>query len=167
MSQKTTTFDPGKLVFDWQAYDSHPHQRGMIWKIVFSLIIVGISTWAVITDPSWGWLTALAFLLVGGLFFWVHRRGPEVIAISVHTGGIFVNRTFFPKEAIEGFWFTFDETVAVVNLELRQKNHPVAIQMGANDPEFFRQNFEKMDLPELEDKKESVLDLWIRTLRLG
>jgi len=166
MVQKTTTFDPGALLFDWQAHDSHPYERGIIWKTVFSLVMVGIAAWAVITDPRWGWLTASAFLIVGALYFWVHRRGPEVISIAVHTGGIFVDRSFIPREDIEGFWFTFNETVAVVNLEIRKKNHPVSLQMGEHDPEFFRQNFARLDLLELEDKKESVLDLWIRTLKL-
>jgi hypothetical protein len=160
-------FDPGAIIFSWEASDYHPHKRGWSWFLVFSLVVFGGSGWAIYADPKWGWTTAVVILLTAALYFWIHRKGEEIHEIRVCEHGVFIDRQFVSRDQIAGFWMVYDETVSVLNLELKgNKNQKISLQMGDRTPDFFQENFERMDLPELTDKKESLVDLWIRALKL-
>ncbi len=167
-SKNPAKFNPGKEVFSWEALDYQPHNRGIIWYLVFCLIFFGGAIWSMYSDPQWGWLMGLALFLSAAVYFWGHRKGPEMHTIKVFERGILINSKFFPLENFAGFWILYDPTVASVNLKFKSKyrNHRISLQMGENNPEFFRENFAKIDFPELEDEKETLLDLWIRALKL-
>ncbi len=166
--QITKQFSPGEEIFSWQALDYHPHQRGIIWYIVFCLVFFGGAIWAMITDPQWGWLMALPFFLVAAVYFLAHQKGAEKHEIQVFEKGIFIDRKFFPLEKFAGFWILYDETVAIINLQVKTKfrKYNLSLQMGEHEPDFFRENFRQVGLSELEDEHESLLDLWIRVLKL-
>ncbi|MCF7830453.1 hypothetical protein K9M41_00435 [Candidatus Gracilibacteria bacterium] len=158
-------FDPGKIVFEWEALDYHPHKRGWLWITIFCLIFFGSAIWALFYGD---WVMALTLFIAVAVYFYIHRNGDEEHQITVFEKGIFIDRRFFPKEAFSGFWFVYDESVAVVNLQLSntKNDKKITLQMGKNDPEFFRNNFSKVGLLELEDKKEGLVDLWMRALKL-
>ena len=158
-------FNPGRKVFGWEAHDYHPHKHGALWIIIFSTILFGGALWAILTNGDW--LMAFTFFIIAGLYFWTHRKGTEMHQIQVFEGGVLVDQKLFPLEKLEGFWFVYDETVSVINFQLKSKyDQKISLQMGEMGPDFFRQNFARIGLEELPDKKESLLDLWIRALKL-
>jgi hypothetical protein len=161
-------FDLGEEVFSWEAHDYHPHKRGIIWYTVFCAILFGGAVWAMVSDPKWGWLMALSFFLAAAVYFLAHRKGDEMHKIKAFEQGIFIDKKFIATENVAGFWILYNETVSTVHLQLKSKyqNQKISLQMGNNSPEFFRKNFAKMNIPELEDAKETILDLWIRALKL-
>ena len=163
-----TEFDPGSEVFSWTALDYHPHRRGIVWYVVFCLILFGGAIWSMVSDPKWGWLMALSFFLAAAVYFYTHYKGAEAHEVKVFERGFLIDNKFFPREKFAGFWILYDETAAILNLKFKSKhrNHKILLQMGDNPPEFFRENFAKMSFPELEDEKETLLDLWIRALKL-
>ncbi len=166
-SRPSKDFDPGSVLFSWQALDYHPHSRGWLWYVVFVLIIFGGAGWSIYADPKWGWTTAVVIFLAAALYFWVHRKGDEVHEINVCEHGIFIDRQFLSLEQVAGYWFVYDETVSIVNIELKgDKGQKISLQMGEQTPDFFRENFERMGIEEIPDKKESLVDLWIRALKL-
>lgn len=170
MSQKTkefeSNFNPGENVFSWIAHDYHFHQRGIIWYVVFCFLIFGSALYFLFIEPQ-GWLTAFTFFLVAAIYFWTHRNGNEDHEIHFFEKGFLVdNRGFYLWEKIEGYWFLYDETVSIINLKLKNKKNNIALQMGKNEPEIFRKVLEKLEIEELENEKETLLDLWIRGLKL-
>mgnify|MGYP003965306665 CR=1 FL=1 len=172
-SQQTADpFDPGTKIFDWTAFDYHPHQRGFIWILVFCFVICGLAAWAIFDDfqtktTDWGWLPAFSLFLAAVVYFWAHRHGNEPQQVTVCENGFFVGERFVPREKISGFWFVYDKTVSVLNLQLQSKrDEKIMLQMGELAPDFFREKLSAQGYSELTEKKESLTDLWIRALKL-
>ena len=168
-SQKISTeFDLGEEVFSWNSRDYHSYKRGIIWYLVFCTILFGGAVWSMISDPKWGWLMALSFFLAAAVYFYAHRKGEETHEVKVFEHGIFIDQKFIALENFVGFWVLYNETVATVHLQLKSKyqDKKISLQMGEESPDFFRENFSKAGIPEMEDAKEGLLDLWIRALKL-
>ncbi len=157
-------FNPGKKIFGWRAFDYHPHRRGWLWFSVFCLVFLGSATGALIVGD---WVMSVTLFVAAAVYFLVHRNGDEVHEVQVFENGILIDRKYIPIEKFSGFWFVYDETASILKLQMNGKIDQLAsLQMGECDPEFFRKNFARLDLPELTDKKEGLLDLWIRALKL-
>ncbi len=158
----------GISLFSWVAHDYHPHQRGILWYIVFSIAFGGTAAWAFFADEHFGWITSFCILMVAAIYFWTHRNGNEDHEIIGFEKGILIDgRTFFNWDKFEGYWFVYDETVAVVNFEFKGgKGKKITLQLGSVTPEELRVPLKALMLAELPEKKESLLDLWIRALKL-
>lgn len=157
----------GEPVFAWEALDYYPYQRGVWWYICFCTVFFGSATWAVLTDPAWGWLTAFVFLVAMAVYFWKQSTLGRTHHIEVFENVIRIDTECLPLDQLAGYWFVFDETVAVLNLEFKQKKtQKISLQMGENPPAWFRDKFSLTTLSELKDRQEPLLDLWIRVLKL-
>ena len=161
-------FDPGNLIFGWLAHDYHPHQRGILWHIVFCLIFFGGAAWSIHADPKWGWITATAFCVTAAIYFQIHRNGNQDHDIKILEKGLLIdNKIFTGWGQFKGYWFNVDETVSTVIFELKESKKQHVIQLGQLLPDQIRAalaDIEKFD--ELKNKKEGLLDLWIRALKL-
>jgi hypothetical protein len=165
---QTNILDTGEELFSWMAHDYHPHERGKLWYILFITIIGGTALIALFSDPKWGWITSSTILIFAALYFWIHKDGHQDHAIHCFKRGIMIDQVKYIKwSEFEGFWFIYNEQASIINLEFKgNKNQRITLQMGENNPDSFRRSFELIDLPELDNKKEATLDLWIRALKL-
>ena len=161
-------FKPGEKIFSWTAYDYHPHKRGVLWYVMFCAVFLGGSGWAIWNDPAWGWLVAFTFFVAMAAYFKAHANGDETHEIHAFEKALMIDTNqLIPFEKFSGYWFVFDENVSVINFQLRSKHdQKFSLQMGDKFPEYFRTKFNTTQLVELEDKTESLLDLWIRVLKL-
>ena len=168
MAKKRALFDSGPKLFSWTAHDYHPHDRGLSWYIVFCLLFFGISFWAVLTDPQWGWITAFSLCVSAAIYLYIHREGEQDHEVQIFEKGLQIDgHDFIHWEKVEAFWFTYDETVSIINFDLKKNpNNPKKLQMGQVTPDRFREIMKEVKLPEAEGKEESVADLWIRVLKL-
>ncbi|MCF7905879.1 hypothetical protein K9L63_01670 [Candidatus Gracilibacteria bacterium] len=156
-------FDPGKEIFSWTAHDYHPHKRGWVWLVVFCFIFFGSAFWAMLVGD---WVMALTLFIAVAVYFWAHRNGEEKHNVTVYENGIQVDKKYFSMEKFIGYWFVYDPSVSVVNLQMEENSKKIMLQMGKNTPDFFRTNFARVELEELPDKKEGLVDLWVRALKL-
>ncbi len=158
----------GKPVFEWEAFDHHPYHRGWLWYVVFCTVLFGGAGWAVWDDPQWGWLVGLTFFVAAAVYFWGHRNGNEIHQIRVFERGMFIGNKYIPREKIKGYWFIYQEGVAVLNLEIamRKGTRKISLQMGNNDPDFFRENLSMIGVEEMDDMHETITDMWIRAFKL-
>lgn len=161
-------FDPGSKIFSWTACDYHPHERGRLWYILFCSVFVFLSFWAIWTDPTWGWMVAFTFFIAMAAYFKAHANGDETHEIHVFEKALMIDtKQLIPFEKFSGYWFVHDENVSVINFQVKSKHdQKLTLQMGDKLPEFFRYKFLETKLAELEDQNESLLDLWIRVLKL-
>jgi hypothetical protein len=167
METQKPQLDPGQKIFSWESYNYHPYQRGIVWMVVFCSLFFGCSLWAIMTDPQWGWLTAFTFLITAASYFFAHRNGNEKHEISFFEQGFYIDqKQFFSWQDFKGYWFVYDESVTVLNLATEKNNRKISLQMGEISLREFREVFEKIELPELTEQKESLVDLWIRALKL-
>ena len=168
MAEHKNLYDSGKKLFSWTAHDYHPHDRGIAWYIGFSVIFFGIALWALIADPRWGWVTAFSLCIAAAVYLFIHRDGDRDHEVQVYEKGLLVdNKNFIHWDKFAQFWFAYDSTVAIINFDLKKTPEvPKKLQMGEITPDKFREILGMVDLPEAEGKEESVLDLWIRVLKL-
>lgn len=172
----------GDVIFSWRAYDYDPHERGLVWIIIFCVIVFGSAIAFLFTgesNPNSSLLTdmqtgnifmAITIFLAAAVYFYTHKDGEAEHDIIVYEKAVQVDMKIIPKKNLKGFWFIYEDGVSIINLELQdkkyQKDQRIKLQMGNNDPEFFKENFAKIEFPELFDKQESLLDKWIRILKL-
>jgi len=154
-------------MFYWEAFDYQPHRRGWVWYVLFTLVIFGSAAVALVFSPT-NWPVSLALCVAGGAYAFAHRNGEKVHQVSVFENGIFIGQRFLPFSELEGYWFVYDQTAAIINFQFKSKrDKKISLQMGTNTPDMFREYFSVLDkLPELTDKKEGLVDLWTRALKL-
>ncbi|MCK5460477.1 hypothetical protein KAI58_00640 [Candidatus Gracilibacteria bacterium] len=158
-------FNPGAEIFSWMAHDYHPHNRGIVWYIIFCTIIFGSAFWSLFIFKDW--IMSLVFFLVAAVYFLVHRNGEENHIVRIFENGLLIDdRQFYNWKQFSGFWFLYDETISVVNFQIVKKDRKIALQLGDLDAETVRNELKQVELIELKDKTEPLLDLWIRGLKL-
>jgi len=168
MAKTRKPFDCGKKLFSWTAHDYHPHERGVLWHIIFCAAFFGGSIWAVLADPRWGWVTAFCFCTVAGIYLITHRGGNQDHEVQIFEKGLLIDeRCFVHWDKVLKYWFVYDESVAVINFDLKKEsNQPIKLQMGDITLDKFREVLTAIPIEEDESKEESVIDLWIRVLKL-
>ena len=167
-TNEKATFNPGEVLYAWEAHDYHPHERGILWMIIFGVVLFGSALFFLWWDPQWGWVTASTFFIVAALYFWTHRNGDETHMVRIFEKGLLIDdRNFFPWDKFAGYWIVYDPTVSVINFQFEGKlDRKITLQMGHTDPDQFRIIFDQLEFPELKDHKESLTDLWVRALKL-
>ena len=167
MSSENRMLDSGNKLFSWVAHDYHPHERGLVWYVMFSLIFFGGAVWAAFSDPKWGWVTSFSLCVVAAIYLFIHRDGDQDHEVQVFEKGLLIDdRRFIHWDKIQQFWFVYDRDVAIINFDLKKTpDTPIKLQMGQVDPEEFREALNRL-IPEAEGKEESVFDLWVRVLKL-
>jgi hypothetical protein len=182
---QNTNIQSDEPVFGWRAYNYHPHQRGPAWMILFCVIVFGSAlalvffsgqsdsenATSLFADMQTGNIfMAVTICLAAAVYFYIHRQGDQEHDITVYEYDMYIDNHRVPIKEITGFWFVYEDNVSLINIELQdkryQKKRAISLQMGNHDPEFFQENFEKIGVEELFDKKESLIDKWIRVLKL-
>ena len=164
IANQKAVFNPGEELFAWEAYDYHPHERGILWMIMAGIVLFGSSAFFIITEPKMGWITVLCFFIVAMIYFWTHRNGNEIHQVQIFEQGLLIDqRKFLPWERFSGYWFVYDPTVSVINFQYDSKrDQKITLQMGYVEPDKFREIFDQINFPELKDMKKDILELWIR-----
>lgn len=122
MGKNKKPFDAGKKLFSWTAHDYHPHERGMVWHVVFCAVFFGGAAWAAITDPKWGWITAFSLCAIAAIYLFTHREGAQDHAVEIYDKGLFIDQSHFLYwDKFEQFWFVYDQDVSVINFDLKKK----------------------------------------------
>ncbi len=167
-NKNTNNYQTGEPLFTWKAHDYHPHERGVIWMVVFCLIFGGTALWTFIADPKLGWITSMCILITAAVYFWIHRNGNQDHDIILFEKGLLVDgRSFTTWSKFEGYWFIYEPGITVVNFEYTgNKGKKITLQLGEVNPDDIRLALSRIDLTELNNKKEGLLDLWIRILKL-
>lgn len=171
----------GHKVLDWEAHDSHPHQRGRWWTFIFGCVLL-LSMAAVFFGTEYeegsSFFTNSWFangLMMGTLLFalWVYAslyEKNDTHLVTLYDRALIIDRTILPLSQIQGYWILHDESVSLLHVVLApkpfQKAKTIILQMGNESPLFFKQGFETVGISELKDQQESVLNQWIRILKL-
>ena len=162
----TSTFDTGSVLFAWEAYEFFPYQRGIIWLTFFYGSILGFVLWGIFTR-DW-WLVA-PLAIVGVLSIFFLHKSPQIRTVEIYENYLHVGRRYYAWSDFEGYWFVYDErqAVAVINFEFKGgQGKKLTLQMADLKPDTFRKVLSVVELTELEEKKESLIDLWSRVLKL-
>lgn len=161
--------NPGKELYSWVAFDYHPHERGVIWHIIFGLVVFGSAIWAFYSGGNWGWISSFSVFFVASVYLWTHRNGHEFHEIRVFQRGLLIDgKDYFPWEQIMGFWVLYDEYIGVIKFlhKPRVGEREITLQLGNAVKEDLEKALLEAEIEELTDKRESLVDLWLRVFKL-
>lgn len=164
----THEYDIGNPQFVWTAHNYHPHQRGLVWYFAFCGLMVGAALLLFTMDSS-GWVPAFSILILMALYCFLHKDGDQDHEVHFMTKGLVIDANrFIAWDEIDGYWFNYDPSVAVINFEISKKmrTETITLQMGDNEPDDFRNQLASTPISEIKGRHESLLDLWIRVMKL-
>jgi len=153
-----------KTIISWTAPEYVIHERGIIWKITMSLIVVVSAVLGVYYDA---WTFSLAIVSFAFVYYLIHIEHPRNIEIKISNVGIQVGLRKYPFARIKGFWMIY-EPPFVSTLNLRVEGGILAdltIQLNGESPAQIR-SFLLSKIPEFTDKKESLSDIFLRILKI-
>lgn len=151
-------------ILSWSA-PSHPkHNRTARWYAVFFIIILGLAGYGAYTG---NWTFAILILLCGFLYPLIHDHIPPEKRIEIHPQGFLFEGTIVRWEDCAGFWLVPTSFYTELHIEYAEgkRRKTVKIQTGSLDADALRLQLAHF-LPELTDRGERLLDMFIRICKL-
>ncbi len=145
----------------WSAATMPKHERSPRWY----LITGGIFLLFMIVSILWdAWSFAVVVMLLGGVYYLVHRKPPPLKTISIRGGSCVFDGDVTPWRECVGFWFLPGEGYTELHIERRGKPD-IVIHTGPYSMEDLRSILVTF-LPELTNRREKLLDKLIRICKL-
>lgn len=152
-------------VIRWMAPEYKRHEKGRLWFMIAGVIVLMLVVYFILTDSA---SAAIAFLLLGALYFLVHRSELQKIKIEINEVGIKIGkRETIHYSQIQNFWIMFDpphNTTLNILLIGKMSRH-IQIELGEQDPSIVRR-YLRQQIPEVEGKEESIWDILMRILKI-
>lgn len=148
----------------WIAPEYMTHHRGMMWKVVMSLIIVGVIAYGAFYNA----LTfSLAVVTFAAVHFLLNRKESREVEVVISNVGIKVGRRKYPYSKIKHFWIHYDPPY-VRALRIRVDGDiagEIIIQLNHQSPSEVRE-FLIDKIPELEGHHETLTELFVRAFKI-
>ena len=153
-----------KPILHWVAKEYVKHSKGTAWVATAALILAAFIAYAILNHS---WSMAVAFFVVGVVYYLHHKQEPKNVDIAISELGIHVGSQDFLFSHMRAFWIIYDPPF-VKTLHIRFSKKSVAdlvVQLGDENPVPIR-NFLLSQLPEWEGKEEAPFDAIARLLKL-
>ncbi len=149
-------------ILRWSAPIRVIQERSKHWYMIVGVIVLTATVYGII---SGSWAIAIVALLCGAIQVLVHGHVPEPRDIVITEQGIFFNGGFLTFNDLRSFWLI--QTPLAVQLHIARKNRgaPITILTGDTDPYLIRETLARF-IPEESDKRETILDFFIRICKL-
>jgi hypothetical protein len=135
-----------KLAWKALEYEHRPKSVDWFW-ILGTLCVLGAALSIYFGNFLFGVL-----ILIGGLALGLHANIPPTLhSYSIENDGLIKESTLYPFTNIKKFWFTKDNTGAILLLEINRTLMPiVSIPLGDADKEWIKQVFRAKGIKESE-----------------
>lgn len=154
-------FDKALLVL--QTPENIPYQRGIVWKIVMSLITLGAITLGIVNDA---WSFSLAIFAFAITYYLVHLTPPQMLTVKISEAGVKIGNITYPYSKINAFWITYQSSLNTLHLRINgQVLSDLKIQLLVDDPMEI-QKILKKHLKQLPIEQESFVDSVLRLLKI-
>ena len=160
-----TQTDKRTVLLSWETLSFLPLERGPRWYAVAGTIMALVLLYALF---SGSFTMALAFIMVGVVFYLSHRQKPRLLNVQITDMGITYDGEFYSYHMIGAFFIIYHPPyVHSLYLKLGGK-HPrlLKIELAHQDPVPLR-NLLLKEIPEIEGATEPFFDTLSRILRLS
>jgi hypothetical protein len=155
--------NPPEILLSWNATSVPVHERSRRWYTIGGgVLLIGV----LYGIFSGAWSFSVVLLLCGGMYALLHNHVPLRKAIGIARDGIFIDDVFTRYEDLAGFWMI--ETPDYNQLHLLYKSRRrggIVVQTGTVPPSQIRATLGQF-LEELTEKRESLVDIFIRLCKL-
>ena len=146
----------------WHAPARVVQERGKTWYLIGGGCVVGAAAYGIITGS---WALAIVAVLCGAVYVLLRGHVPEPRDIAITEQGIFFDGQFTSFADLKSFWFIATPLATELHIARKSRGGPFTILTGDTDPFLIRETLGRF-LPEDSDKRENVLDLFIRICKL-
>lgn len=162
-TKNSDAFD--KPLLAWYAPDILRYQKGVTWYLIAGTINAVLIAYAIWTGS---WTMTAVFVTLPLVYLLEQRRKPKMLPVILSEYGVKFGNIKVPYSNIKKFWIIHEPPLTdELHLLTDNKVHPVVtIQLMDTDPVLIR-NFLITQVREWEGKKQSLLDLIIKLLRLA
>lgn len=150
-------------LFEWKTPVQPHFERGRQWYAVAGTVVLAVSAYGILTNS---WPLAVVSVLCGGLYFLIRDHKPSETTASLSETGVTYDGKFYPWGEFEGFWIL--ETPVYTQLRLcnrvRRKQDVAILIENVSSDDVARAC--GAFLPELTDRKETLIDIISRLAKL-
>lgn len=153
-----------EAVLSWVAPEAIQHERGTIWKIIMSILVVGSVVWGIMNNA---WTMSLAIAAVAIVHYLAHLEHPKDVEIIISKIGIKVGARKYPYSRIRAFWIIY-EYPYTKSLNIRVEGDffgDITIQLDKQSPSPVRAVLME-HIPELEGQSEKLSDVFLRLFKI-
>ena len=153
-----------KSVMSWISPEYLVHERGVVWKIVMTVITLSIIG---VTFYYGNWSLALAIAVFALVYCLVHLQHQEHVEVKISEIGIKIGFRKYSYSHIKGFWLVYQPPyVSTLNIKVEGSLvGEITIQLGDEDPAAIREYLINK-IPEYEGKSESLTDSLARLFKI-
>lgn len=149
-------------VLAWEAPARPAVERTTQWYIGASVVVLVAAAYGII---SGSWPFAVVSVLAGGMYVLIHDHKPPMKSLELHDSGVRVNGTTFTRwDELSGFWLLHTPNYSELHLSTKNRGD-IVMQTGTQDIAQLRMILVQR-LPELAQKREGILDTFIRICKL-
>lgn len=147
----------------WQAPVRTSHQRSEKWYLIGGVMCAMAIVYGVMTGA---WSLSLTFGMIAGLYFLTRNESHRDHSIVISEVGVEFDGKFHPWNELKEFWILNAPGYSELHLEPKKHFRPeITIQTGTTDPYILRDVL-SLYLPQNPNKKERLLDTFIRFCKL-
>ncbi len=152
-----------KVLGSWQAPVLPRHERSARWYAIGGAVVVIAAAYGIFIES---WPFAIVALLCGAMYYLMRDHVPPLKTITLLEGGVLLEQAFTRWEELKGFWIL--ETPGYTELHFvhtQKRTSDIVIQTSGQNLSDLRVLIGTY-IPELTDKKEGLLDTFIRIIKL-
>jgi len=159
----TQTPDGGpKELMAWTAPSRPVRERTVQWYIGGgAVVLIGI-VYGILSDS---WPFSVVMLLSGAMYYLLRGHQPPLRTIVLMEQGCSLDGRFMNWSDMRGYWLLFTPEYTELHLVPAGRREEIVLQTGDVNIADLRSALSSV-LPELSDRKESMLDMIIRTCKL-
>lgn len=148
----------------WIAPETIRHERGPVWKIVMSIVVLALIGGGIYYGA---WTFSLAIGAFVSAYYLIHLEHPKAIEIKISDIGIKIGYRKYTYSQIKAFWLIYDPPfVQTLNIRITgQYISDITIQLGDQSPATIRE-FLVTKIPELEGQSEKLSDILLRLFKI-
>lgn len=151
-------------IISWVAPEHVRHQRGKLWKIIISIMLVSAIVFGILYNA---WTFSLAVAVFALAYYVIHKEQPQDVEISISDIGIKVGHRKYPFTRIKSFWMIYEPPhIKTLNVKVDgDLAVNINIQLNNQDPSPIRE-FLIEKIPEKEGHQESFSDIFARLFKI-
>jgi len=145
----------GEVLHKWMAPEFETYEKSAIWYITFSILILAMTAYALITNSP---IMAITFILLGIVGYIHLQKDPRIINFSITSKGIVADREMYLYDNIHSFWIFYDHPHArTISLHTKASMLPfIHIPIRDEDPVLLRELIMR-SIPEIKQEP-SLID---------
>jgi len=153
-----------EVKISWEAPEIEHHERGLVWKITMSIIVLSIIVLGLFYN---NWTFSLLIFVFALTYYLSNFKKPEILIVKISNIGIKVGTRNYPYSRIEKFWIIYEPPfISTLNISIQgELLNQITIQLNEQDPSEIREFLSKK-IKEDKGKIISLTDIILKLLKI-